>query len=602
MDNIYSLTKEAEKQYISGTVKRGKYLDNWDMHDTIEKINAYANSQHTSGKLDSLGREKPFFNIGIAATNVWYRATDLDRKNVRFRATNSKNFIKSFVASILLRNWMRKEKFGQFLNKWGRTLAKYGSAVVKFVEKNGELVPIVVAWDKLICDPVEFDGNLKIEKLYYTPAQLRKIKEYDQDKIEEIINSLEVRETLEGQKKDTRIDYIGIYEVHGEFPLSFLTSKETDEKEYRQQMHVIFINDGTKNKNYGDKLESTLYSGKEKEDPYMLTHLIEEDGRTLAIGAIEYLFDPQWMVNHSMKQIKDQLDLASKMVLQTADENFVGRNVLTNIETGQILVYAENKPLTQVNNQSHDTPAITSFLQQWQALGRDITNTPEPLTGDTQPSNTAYRQVAALQQEAHSLFELMTENKGLYLENMLREYVIPYFKKKLNTSDEIALLLEPEELQTLDNLALPANLEEEIKRLVLTDNAPLPTVEELTASVQARTSKLGATRFLKPSKDKITWKEYFKDLEDDVEVIITNENINKEATMTTLTTILQTVAQNPNILQDPTMRKIFSKILETTGEINPVELQSIPQQPQSIQQVMPQSMPQKVGAVGQSRR
>jgi hypothetical protein len=48
---------------------------------------------------------------------------------------------------------------------------------------------------------------------------------------------------------------------------------------------------------------------RERKDPYMITHLIEEDGRTLSIGAVEYLFDAQWMQNHTVKNMKDLLDL-----------------------------------------------------------------------------------------------------------------------------------------------------------------------------------------------------------------------------------------------------------------------------------------------------
>jgi len=577
METIFDIVKKAEKNYTQGGVKLGKYLDNWNMYDLIEKINAYSNSAHISGKYDSLGREKPFFNIGTAAVNVWFRATDIDRKDIKFRATNSKNYIKSFIASILLRNWMRQQNFGQFLNRWGRTLAKYGSAVVKATEKDGELYLKVIFWDKLICDSVEFKDNIKIEKLFYTPIQLRKIKEYDQAEVEKAIKSLDTRETLTGEQKDTRNDYVGVYELHGELPLFYLTGKEKDKGKYRQQMHVLFIHNGTKKENYKDKIESTLYAGKEAKDFYFLTHLIEEEGKTLSIGAIEHLFDTQWMVNHSVKQIKDQLDIASKMVLQTADENFVGRNVLTNIETGQILVHADNRPLTQVNNQSHDMPAITSFLQLWQALGRDITGTPEAVTGNTMPSGTAYRQVAALQQEAHSLFELMTENKGLYLEEIIKNVVVPFFKKKLNNTKEVALVLESEELQRFDDLALPAELENELKRIGGT-----PTIEELTGNIQQRNAQLGMIRFVTPGAT--TWKEYFKDLEDDIEVVVTNENLNKETTMTTLTTVLQTIAQNPAILQAPVAKRLFAKILETTGEVSPIELQSmaIPQMPPTV--------------------
>ena len=558
-ESIFDLVKKQETNYQKGSIKQGKYVD-FDMLETIEKINAYSHSKHVSGPNDALGRQKPFFNICTAAINVWFKATDIDRKNIKFKATKASNYIKAFIASILLRNWMRKINFGKFLNEWGRTLAKYGSAVSKFVEKDGQLIATVVAWDRMICDPINFTDNIKIEKLWYTPAQLRRMP-YDQKLIKEIIDdATESRETASGEKKDLRDDYIPLYEVHGELPLSYLTDKEKDDDTYRQQMHVLYLN---------GKGETSLYKGKEKKDPYMITHLIEEDGRTLSIGAVEHLFNAQWMVNHSVKQIKDQLDLASKMVLQTADKDFVGKNVLDEIETGDILTYAEGKPLTQVNNQSHDTPAISDYLERWKGIAREITGTPEAMTGETMPSGTPYSQTALLNQEAHTLFDLMTENKGLSLEDMLREHIIPFFKKSLNNKDEIAVVLDGEEIDQLDELDLPDKLEQELKRRVLNEEE-VPPVEQMEQEIKAKNSKFGYTRFLSTVKQ--TWAEWISDLEDSIEVEITNENNDKRTALTSLNTVLQTIAGNPQILADPNGRMVFNMILSEIGLINPIQL------------------------------
>ena len=43
--------------------------------------------------------------------------------------------------------------------------------------------------------------------------------------------------------------------------------------------------------------------------------------------------------------------------------------------------------------------------------------------------------------------------------------------------------------------------------------------------------------------------------------------------MTTLTTVLQTIATNPMVLQNPTAKIIFNKILETAGSFSPVQIQ-----------------------------
>ena len=81
-ENIYDLVQKSEIDYRAGSVSLGKYV-NFSMNETIENIFAYINSRYLSGNKDAKGREKPFFNIITAIRNIWYRATYLDRKNIR---------------------------------------------------------------------------------------------------------------------------------------------------------------------------------------------------------------------------------------------------------------------------------------------------------------------------------------------------------------------------------------------------------------------------------------------------------------------------------------------------------------------------------------
>ena len=92
------------------------------------------------------------------------------------------------------------------------------------------------------------------------------------------------------------------------------------------------------------------------------------------------------MVNHTAKAIKDQLDLASKLIFQTSDNNFVGQNALLAIENGDIMTHAVNQPLTTIPNTSHDITSLQSFQQSWKALAQDITSTPDAISGTTMPS------------------------------------------------------------------------------------------------------------------------------------------------------------------------------------------------------------------------
>lgn len=575
--NIGELIRKMENDYTQGTVKMSKFVD-FSMYDTIEKIDAYAKSKHTSGDTDSLGREKPFFNIVTSAENIWYRATDIDRRNIRVKATKQADILKSYLATAKLQGWMRKTNFGAFLNEWGRMLSRYGSAVLKFVEKEGVLYPMVVSWQKLIVDPIDFYANPRIEKVELTPAQLRQRKGYDKEMVESLIDALQARTTLDKQQKDNRSEYITLYEIHGELPLSNITGKDEDDDVYVQQMHVeSFVASGKKDGEYDD---FCLFKGREKQDPYMITHLIEEDGQTLAVGAVQSLFEAQWMQNHSIKSIKDHLDLASKLIFQTSDGNFVGQNALSAIENGDILVHAVNQPLTQLNNSSHDISSFQSFQNLWKVLAQEITSTPDSISGNNFPSGTAYRQVALLNQEAHSLFEIMTENKGIHIEEMMRKFVLPHIKKQLDTKDEIMVTLDEYGIKEIDANFVRVETQKRVKReiidkLVSGQFDQLATVEPsvVQADIETQLQELGGKRSFKPSEvESKTWAEYFKDFEWDLEVEVTNENSDKEVVLTTLSTVLQTIATNPLVLQDPNAKLVFNRILEEAGRISPVEL------------------------------
>lgn len=570
---IAEIVRINEQNYINSTTKLSKYVD-FSLQENIEKIDAYLNSKHTSGDTDSMGREKPFFNIVTAAVNIWYRATDIDRKDIQIKANNSQDVIGAFLASVHLQNWMKKSSFGKFLNLWGITLSRYGSAISKFVIKDEGLHADVIPWNRVIVDPINFGNDCVIELLELTPGQLRKRKSYNQKIVDELIDAVTTRETTGKEKKDTRENFIKLYEVHGELPLSYLTGKEKDDDTYVQQMHVISFVAGKEEGKFDD---FTLASGKEAKNPYMITHLIEEDGRTQSIGAVEHLFESQWMMNHSVKAIKDQLDLASKLIFQTSDGAFVGQNAINAIETGDILIHKINEPLTQLANNSHDIAALQAFQQQWKVLGNEITGISEAMMGVTPKSGTAWRQTEAILQESHSLFEIMTENKGLAIEEMLRTYVIPHLKKQMDTTDEVAMTLNSYNIDKINRMYIPNEAIRRANKKIMDQIFAGMIAEPVDMMAEQNNVKneLAGGVFFSPEDVKgKTWKDHFKNLEWEVEVDVTGENVDKEA-VTTLNTLLATIAKNPMILQDPNMKMIVTKIMQQTNAVSPLELAQI---------------------------
>lgn len=580
--SLPELVRTLESQYNSGTTTISQYVQ-FNMLHTLNKIDAYINSKHITGETDSLGREKPFFNIVIAARNIWYRATDIDRKDIKVKANKTKDTIDAFLATVFLQQWMKKERFGSFLNEWGRTLATYGSAVSKFIENSDGLHCVVVPWNRLIVDQIDFNNNVKIEVLEYTQAQLKKKKYYNQEMIDNLVDAVRSRETIDKKRKDNKNYYIKVYEVHGDLPVSYL-SGNPDDTDYEQQMHVVSFLAKKDNPNEFD--EFTLFSGREKKDPYMKDDLISEDGRTLAIGAVEHLFDAQWMQNHSVKAMKDQLDIASKLIFQTSDSSFVGQNALEAIENGDILIHAENAPLTQLANTSHDVESLQSFGEMWKSLGNEINGISEAMTGKNPPSGSAWRQTQALLQESHSLFDLMKQNKGLAIENMLREFVLPYIKShELNNSDEISATLEDYDIQRIDAMYIKNKSIQHVnghiidlatKRAVVSPEEQQNMLAKTQSHIQDSLSSLGGQRFFKPDEisDK-TWQEQFKDLEWELDIDITGESEDVNDVLTTLNTALQ-VVMNPSYSQNKQAQFIVGQILRETAVISPLQLADMP--------------------------
>lgn len=589
LGTIYEMVRKNENDFILGNIKTSKYVFE-NFYEDISTIEAYLNSKHITGDKDSLGRDKPFFNIVLAARNIWFRATDLDRKNIIAKAKKESDLIASYLFTVHLNKWMRDDNFGQYLNDWGLYLASYNSAITKVVENSKGLHISVIPWQRMIVDVLNFDQNPKIEILELTQDELRKRPGYDKKIVEGLINAQTTKKTIDHQQKDNKDNYVRLYEVHGELPLSWLTGDDEDENTYVQQMHVISFVAGKQNGSFDDY---TLISGREKKDPYTLTQLIPAvDGSISLMGSVKTLFDAQWMTNHTIKNIKDQLDLASKTIYQTSDPTFVNQNALENIETGQILVWNKDIPngqLTQLNSSPSDIGALESYIAQWRELTQSVTNTPNAMMGKASSSQSPYAKEALLVSQSQQNFDIMTQNKGLALEQIFKKYITPYIIKGFNNSDEIAAELDSYGIDQIDKRYISSEAAKRFNskavEAVLNDTE-LPDLNQEKASVQQEVSDMGNMRFIKPSDiSTATWKDVFKDFEACVEYQFTDENIDKNNVLQGLNGLMATIA-NPNgqaALQTPKGKLVFNEILNQLGVISPVQIQEASQaQPQQV--------------------
>jgi hypothetical protein len=588
MDNIKSIGQIVQKindDYTSVTTKTSEYVE-FSQFDNNNRIEAYLSSKHISGDVDAQGREKPFMNIVISAVNIWYRATKRRLTDIKIKADKEGNVTAAYMATVLIRNWANKTEFESFLTQWGMTLAAYGSAVTKWVDRGDKLDYTVVKWGNFMSDTIDFYNNVKVEKLQMTQAELMNHPGYDKEVAEDLIESLRARTNLRHEQKDNRDEYIELYEVHGVLPLWHITGKESDKDKFVQQMHVISTLDAEGDFKYE---EFSLAKGREDKDPYILTSLLPDPTgqRATGKGAVELLFDAQWMVNHAEKLIKDKLDI-SKTIFQTTDGNFVGKNATTYIDNGDILTLEEGKQISQVNTTATDITALQNFGQAWNQLSQSITSTPEAMRGGDIKSGTAYRTQQLAVNESSSLFEEMGANKDSAIKEFFREFVIPFVKRKMDTTEEISAILDHQNIKKIDSKFVSNKVAAKTNAKLISqilDEGLMPTPEDQAMMVQeeevgmkASLAELGNQRFFKPDEiDGKSWKESIKDFEWDVEIDTPTDQKDVNLAMETLSNVLATISDpiKAQALQTPMGKFLFNKILTLTGTISPLELGDI---------------------------
>lgn len=589
--SICELVQEAESNDRVGETTLSRFVKQ-NMRADIDKTEAYYNSQFISGPVDADGRKKPFKNICYPAVNIWYRATSRNPNSLYFKAGNNEEQITALLATIKFHEWMEKVNFGQFLNNWGLTLAKHGSAVVEIVEKD-DLSIRVLDWNNLIVDVVDFDGNIKIKKLWLTPAQLKKNKSYDQGMVEDLLNHLEARETADGQKKDSKAGYIQLYEVHGELPLSYITGKESDNDTYVNQMHVVTFQAKKSNPNEYD--EFCLFPGREKQSPMIITHLIEQEGQTYVGGAVKNLFQAQWAVNDSEKMIHDQLLIASKIFFQGSDEAMSGKSFFSAVDNGEYLLHKPNEPMTRIST-TPDIAGLQSWQGAWQQFGNQVNGIADAMTSQAK-SGTAWRQTQSELIEAHSLFEKMGQTKDLYLKQIVNDFILPYFKKQLvGDSKPIAKILEAHEIKQIDSKYLPAEINRRMnqkkKDTILNGEIYTPEMEQIDmgqVSQDVQGELTGNQRFIHPVE--VDWATELKDLDWDLELVTESDSKDIQQQMATYQTalIFLTSLQGRPMTDEEQM--IFNNLVSLTGTISPLQLNQGAKQPaQPLNQ--PQPMPQ----------
>src|SRR5690606_2777823 len=99
-------------------------------------------------------------------------------------------------------------------------------------------------------------------------------------------------------------------------------------------------------------------------------------------------------------------------------------------ETGDILYsQGEIKELTTFSN---SLPMFENVKDSWMNQFKATLSAFDAVTGETMPSSTAYRSVLLQAKQASSMFEYLKEGKGMFIEEVITDWVLDEVAKKIN--------------------------------------------------------------------------------------------------------------------------------------------------------------------------
>lgn len=573
--DVYSYIKNEEETFRSTPIE---VIDgySWNMYEHIRKSTLYKNSVFVSGQTDT----KPFRNIVIPIVNLQYRATGFDVKDIELYVDQIRNYYKSFLVRKAHDRWAVEEEIDTFIDEVVESYVDFGGTLIKNLK--GEVKPEVVPLQRLaFCDQTDLLGGSICERHFFTPPFLMEMvkKGWDKDVVETAIkNSQKTKRSTNYKDSQVPNNQIEVYELHGILPISFL-EPENKEIEFTRQVQIVTFYRNDENKVIG----STFFKGREKESIYDGILRDPIFGRALGRGGIEELFQPQIWNNYSAIRLKEMLDAAAKIIFQTADKRFHAMNNLERVDNNEILIHEPGKPLTQVNTTAVNANLFDNAMADWESHGRIIGSASDPVLGETPKSGTPFRLQALVTAQGLSLHEYRKGKIATFLDRVWRKTVIPGLVKDLSKGKEFLATLDLDELEEITERVVTNQANKMVKDRILSGGLILPgEVDEFKEKVRQDFRKGGTKRFLKILKDE------FKDTPLAVRISIVGKQSNLPQITEKLSNVFAQIIANPAILQNKTTRKIFDKILETSG-LSPLDFADL-SSPSG--QVPPQPIPQ----------
>jgi len=610
---IPQLVRDVTKNFMDDPIIVMDGLE-FNHYETLKCIHFYLQSRFLSGELDENKNEKYFHNIIVPRNAHATKNIDLDSKDLLISSDTEEGWWFSFLLRNELQKWMRKPnvQFGKLLNDLAVNLPNFGKVIWKkcgsgedvylkeldlrdaiFAPDSQSIRASGIFIERSIIAP--WEAMQKAEAGYWHKGKTRKAILGAQAKKDKFLKEGSPAVSAESQYSLTdTIPSLDAWEVHGWFPktcvdgveevrmlkdvdqyadpstTSEAASPEESEKDETEYVYGRAIVLGLED-SMGHVVE---WMELEPEDfPYFeFNYFRRIPGRCLPVSNTEALFSLQARMNELVNRFFAALRIGSLHLYQTRTATSY-KNLLQDAQDGDV-----------VETKSEIAPIATELraFQQYQvevqnieAQADRICNTVEVVTGESMPTNTPFRLSAQLGMSAAKIYDQIREDIGLGLTFMFENWILPELMDSLTQEHILEVSGSVDELKMFDQQNRKYLLTKSLKDFILSQEK-LPTEMEMrVAEEQLAESLEGKTRKVTITNGYFTL-EKMRNLR--IYLDVTDERKNFGAEKETMTNLLQIIASNPAVLQNPDSRALVGRLMEASG-LSPFTIASFASKP-----------------------
>ncbi len=563
-----------------------KIVDGYDFKqkERIDENWRFYHSKFKTGKVDSEGFEKFFENIVKNPCNTAYNTIKFDPDDIIISPAPGQSSIETWLMDLDFRYWLKESSFTEVLDRVFYELPILGSAVIK--KRNNDFYNVDLR--NFVCDPSAdnlMQSNFVIERHFMSPQQVASMAD------KELWDSEACQEAIDEFQPDKE-DYIRIYERYGYISESVVKEDgDPTNKVYSRVICAVPQSKYTEGQpsitqdQFGPQAGTILRADeidKEDEFPYREFHFEKIPGRWLGVSRVEVLSDPQVRVNEITNLRVKSSYFSALNIFQTRDDNFK-KNILKEIANGDVVTAYDQ--ITRIPTEERNLAAFDREEQKWKEAAIQNTFAYDIARGERPPAGTPLGSAQMAQEAIDSYFSTIRKRVASQIKEVIYNDIIPMFCKR----KEHYVKLAGEDLDRFKKYVVQKRTNKAVIDFVINEKAA-PTQEQYDAIKMAVESKI-------KSEDVKIPDNFYKDIKYRVDITITGQEKDLRMQSANMSMILQTMQQDPEVLVDPTKKRIFSKLLESVGiNINDIDIG-----PDEEQKIKEKAREAKGGGISQAK-